>query len=285
MQGQLNGTHPPARELGWYLARGGKEYGPLTDRELAMLSDGGNLKENDLLWKQGFEEWKPATDVLPLARETPPSEPLAVTGAAASPNPDQGKASRLKSRLIEEIKQFAVIFAYLWLVFFVFLLHEWIVLADKSIGFQFYGLAAINALLLGKIMLVAERLRFAEQFHQGPLIYPILYKAVLFSGLLLAAYVLEALLVGAVKGKSVAESLPVIGGDTSAGVLAVAVLMSIALVPFFAFRELARALGGAELRALILERGAKREAALSEPYPAVETVEANSAAARGAATA
>ena len=272
MQGQLNGKHAPAREPGWYLARGGKEYGPLTDRELAMLSHGGNLKKNDLLWKHGFEEWRPANDVLPLAQEAPPSEPLAATGAAKSPNPDQRKASRLKSRLIEEVKQFAVIFVYLWLVFFVFLLHEWIVLADKSIGFQFYGLAA---LLLGKIMLIAERLRFAEQFHQGPLVYPILYKAVLFSGLLLVAYVLEALRVGAVKGKSVAESLPVIGGDTSTGVLAVAVLMSIALVPFFAFRELARALGAAELRALMLERSAKRDA------PAIKSVEANGAAASG----
>jgi hypothetical protein len=38
-----------------------------------------------------------------------------------------------------------MIFAYLWLVFLVFLVHEWIVLADHHIGFRFYGLAAINA--------------------------------------------------------------------------------------------------------------------------------------------
>jgi hypothetical protein len=66
--------------------------------------------------------------------------------------------------------------AYLWLVFFVFLVHEWIVLADNHIGFRFYGLAAINALVLSKIMLIAEGLRFGERFDNKPLIVPIAYK-------------------------------------------------------------------------------------------------------------
>ena len=54
----------------------------------------------------------------------------------------------LKARLYEEVKRFLMIFANLWLVFVVFLVHEWIVLADNHIGFKFYGLAAINALVL-----------------------------------------------------------------------------------------------------------------------------------------
>src|SRR6478672_329923 len=37
----------------------------------------------------------------------------------------------LKARLYEEVKRFLMIFAYLWLVFVVFLVHEWIVLADN----------------------------------------------------------------------------------------------------------------------------------------------------------
>ena len=62
----------------------------------------------------------------------------------------------LKAKLYDELRKFLMIFAYLWLVFFVFLVHEWVILADNHIGFRFYGLAVINALVLSKIMLIAE---------------------------------------------------------------------------------------------------------------------------------
>ena len=101
-----------------------------------------------------------------------------------------------------------MIFAYLWLVFLVFFIHEWIVLADNHISFKFYGLAAINALVLSKIMLIAEELGFAERFEKGPLIVPIIYKSFLFSALLVAAYILEEIIVGLFHGKGVSESLP-----------------------------------------------------------------------------
>jgi hypothetical protein len=47
------------------------------------------------------------------------------------------RAPSLKARLYDELRRFLMIFAYLWLVFFVFLVHEWIVLADNHIGFRF----------------------------------------------------------------------------------------------------------------------------------------------------
>jgi hypothetical protein len=158
----------------------------------------------------------------------------------------------LKARLYEEVKRFLMIFAYLWLVFVVFLVHEWIVLANNHIGFKFYGLAAINALVLSKIMLVAEELGFAERFEHRPLIVPIVYKSVLFSALLVAAYILEEIIVGLFHGKGVSESLPALGGGGLVGTLCVAAILCIALIPFFAFREIALVVGEAEFRTLML---------------------------------
>ena len=43
-------------ESEWHLARGGKEYGPITDRELFRLAEQGTLQPDDLLWKRGFED-------------------------------------------------------------------------------------------------------------------------------------------------------------------------------------------------------------------------------------
>ena len=48
------------------------------------------------------------------------------------PKPSLG----VKAKLYDELKRFLMIFAYLWLVFLVFLVHEWIVLADNHIGFN-----------------------------------------------------------------------------------------------------------------------------------------------------
>jgi hypothetical protein len=132
-------------------------------------------------------------------------------------------------------------------------------LADQHIGFRFYGLAAINALVLSKIMLIAEGLGFAKRFENRPLIVPIIYKSVLFSFLLVTAYILEEFILGQFHGKSAADSFPVLGGGGLIGSLCVTALLCIALVPFFAFREIARTVGEAEFRTPMLGPS-KREA-------------------------
>ena len=47
----------------WYLARGDKQYGPLGNRELLLLAERGELKQDDLLWRPGFSSWKPAREI------------------------------------------------------------------------------------------------------------------------------------------------------------------------------------------------------------------------------
>ena len=161
----------------------------------------------------------------------------------------------LRAKAVEELIKFLILFAYLWIIFLVFFVHEWIVLAHNHIGFKFYGLAAINSLVLAKIMLIAEDMRFTKAFERGSLISPIAYKSALFSVLLISAYLLEEVTVGAFRGKGLAESFPRVGDGTVWGILAMAFVLCLALVPFFAFREMARVMGPANFRALILKRG------------------------------
>jgi hypothetical protein len=265
MQEHKLGGDSRRRATSWYLSRGNERYGPLADRELLLLAERGGLQSDDLLWKPGFTSWKSVQAVCasittpknasPQDAEYLPtgetSNGEAETAEAAISETPKPKAS-LKTRLYDELRRFLMIFAYLWLVFLVFLVHEWIVLADHHIGFRFYGLAAINALVLSKIMLIAEELGFAERFENGPLIVPIVYKSVLFSLLLVTAYILEEIVFGQFRGKGVAESFPTLGGGGMAGTLCVTALLCIALVPFFAFREIARTVGEAEFRTLML---------------------------------
>ena len=45
----------------WFLARDGRQYGPITQRELDALQTMGELRPNDLLWREGWQTWKTAT--------------------------------------------------------------------------------------------------------------------------------------------------------------------------------------------------------------------------------
>ncbi|HAH64094.1 MAG TPA: hypothetical protein DCL72_01140, partial [Rhizobiales bacterium] len=153
--------------------------------------------------------------------------------------------SRVLDIVVREVKKFGTLFLYLALVFGLFTLHQWVVLASNHISYVFYGASVINALILAKIMLVAEALHFGERFRDKPLAYPILYKSVAFGLMLVIAYVAEEVIVGLLKGESLAQSAPELGGGTPAGIAAIALIMCVALIPFFAFKELRRVYGGA----------------------------------------
>ena len=49
----------------WYLSRDGKQHGPFSDADLANFSQLGQLQANDLLWREGFSDWRPAATVFP----------------------------------------------------------------------------------------------------------------------------------------------------------------------------------------------------------------------------
>ena len=145
---------------------------PLADRELLLLAERGGLKTDDLLWRPGFKSWTPVREVCeagtcsgadPFTRQMEVANDADVS-ASASAGFGREKPS-LRARLLKELKSFLIMFAYLWLVFSVFLVHEWTVLASHQIGFRFYELAVVNALVLSKIMLIAEALRFAERLR------------------------------------------------------------------------------------------------------------------------
>lgn len=106
-------------------------------------------------------------------------------------------------------------------------------------------------------MLVAEDLHLGENFKDRPLVYPILYKAFLFAIVFICFDLAEEVLVGLVGGKTIAQSIPDIGGGSPSGVLYVAIILAVGLIPFFAFREIGRVIGKHELRSLIFTDGAR----------------------------
>lgn len=154
-----------------------------------------------------------------------------------------------------ETKRLIAIVLYLWVTFGLYVLCETIVLGEWHINFASHGFAIINAIVLAKVLLVAEDFNFADGFKDKPLVYPILYKAFAFAVLFVATHIIESELLGLWHGKGAIASFPPIGGGTVQGFLCVVALMFVALIPFFAFREIGRVIGEDKLWDMIFKRG------------------------------
>jgi hypothetical protein len=135
---------------------------------------------------------------------------------------------------------------YLWLAFGSFVLFERIIRGQMSLGFESQGFALINALVLAKVMLIAEDLDLGRRMRGQPLAVVALGEAVLFVLVFIAFHVLERLVVGLLHGSTLAPSVPAFAGREFAGLATVAVLLFVVLIPFFAFRDTGRALGPGE---------------------------------------
>jgi hypothetical protein len=55
----------------WHLSRGNEKHGPISDRELLLLAELGQLRDDDLLWRPGFDGWRTANS-LPGVLNPPP---------------------------------------------------------------------------------------------------------------------------------------------------------------------------------------------------------------------
>lgn len=83
-------------DIQWFIARDGKQHGPVSDLELKKIVELAHLKPTDLVWRQGFADWRAASSVFPglAAPASSPapqpqassfSAPAAAKPAAASP--------------------------------------------------------------------------------------------------------------------------------------------------------------------------------------------------------
>ena len=80
----------------WYIARDGQQFGPLNDAEMARFVELGHLQPTDLLWREGFPDWRPAMVVFPPARK---SAAAPRTGPPMRPAPTQPQAAKYQAPL------------------------------------------------------------------------------------------------------------------------------------------------------------------------------------------
>ena len=77
--------------------------------------------------------------------------------------------------------------------------------------------------------------------------------------LFIVFHVLESIIVGVAHGKTIAASFPELAGGHLQGIIALELIVSVSLVPFFAFREGSRELGEGRLMRLLMGRRGRRD--------------------------
>jgi hypothetical protein len=163
------------------------------------------------------------------------------------------KTMGAKHKLVHELRRLVGNFLYLASFFMVFRLYTNLVLQEYEISYFHYGLTLLKSLALAKIILTGEALGLGKTSRVRPLITLTVYFAVVFSLFALAFELLEHLILGWFHGKSPAAVFAEILEKGWPHLLAMTMVVFVAFLPFFAFRETARALGEGKLQDLFLK--------------------------------
>jgi hypothetical protein len=166
------------------------------------------------------------------------------------------KQAGWKEKAIHELTGFWINFVYLAFVFLSFTTYRRLILAEYHVSYLNYGIAAIEAVVLAKIILMGEAARIGRRYEDRPLIVPTLHKTIVFALWVVAFKVLEHMIEGLVRGKGLAGGVHDLLSKNGYEILANVLVIVSALVPFFAVKELGRVLGREKLQALFFRRRA-----------------------------
>ncbi|MDE1177051.1 MAG: hypothetical protein PW789_10660 [Edaphobacter sp.] len=164
----------------------------------------------------------------------------------ASPNPPA--APGFKQRAARELKNYAAVSAYLAILFCAVTTYTALLLRryDESDTLT-YTFALLNALVIGKVILLGEMLHLGRRVESRPLYQSVLLKSLLFALLVFLFHLLEEFIKRLVHGKPAGTVLEELELER---LIARSIIIFCAFVPLFAFRELHRVLGEEKLHSI-----------------------------------
>ena len=170
-------------------------------------------------------------------------------------NSQRDSQSSLKHRLVDEGKQFLIIFLYFLLCLGLMVNYKRAILADYGINYLDYGYAILEALILSKIILIGHLWRLEKRrFMDKPLIYTTLYSALIFSLLVICFNVIEKVIEGWLHHKEVAETFHEMLSKGWYEMLAKCLFIFVIFIPYFAFRGVGELVGQGKLLELFFHK-------------------------------
>lgn len=164
------------------------------------------------------------------------------------------KIADLKDKVRHSMIEYGINVIYLTLMFAAFTEYRRLLLAAHDISYTNYGVAVIEALVLGKVIMIGGVFHLGRGLEKMPLIYPALYKTVVFSIFVAVFKVIEHVIRVLWNGGGLTESLFEYSGSELYGVLANSVVVFVAFIPFFAVKEMGRVMGEKKVRTLFFQK-------------------------------
>lgn len=158
-----------------------------------------------------------------------------------------------KQKAKREFIRYWINVVYLAIFFGLFAWYRRLILAHYEIKYLKYGVAILEAVVLAKVVMVADMMGVGRKlFQDKPLIYPTLYKSVLFSLFVGIFAIAEDTVSGLFRGEGLRGWLIEIQDEGKYEFLARCLMVFVAFIPYFAFKELAKLFGEGKLGKLFL---------------------------------
>lgn len=159
----------------------------------------------------------------------------------------------LTTRLLEELRRYALVSTYLFVCFSVLLLFR-----DSASGMEQgglnYGLALVKALVLGKFLLIGDIIKAGSRADAQPLLHRVLWKSLAMLVVLIVLVCIEELVVGWFHDQTLAQTVREFRERRWLQDLAPILMMLLVLIPLVGISEIYRQLGPDKFRALWLDR-------------------------------
>ena len=182
-------------------------------------------------------------------------------------NSSEKKKGNLKEKIFHEFVEYWINFTYLTLVFAAFTQYRRFILAAHDIAYTEYGFAVIKALILAKVIMIGAVFRLGRGLEGKPLIYPTLYKTIVFTLFLALFTTLEHVIMGIWHGEGLTGGLVEFLEKGPHELVANSLVLFVAFIPFFGVKELGRVLGQDKIMALFFR---KRTGKVSDSGPESE---------------
>lgn len=233
----------------WHALRPEARSAGLRWNDLRTLAARQQLRSDDYVWHPTWPNWRPAKDVPGLIENHVLSPHLSLESTSTP-------QKNIKERARHELRSYLIITAYVWAIISLLRLHQDVLAETYHITFESQGRAIVLALILGKVVLIAEALRLGDFFSNRFPALAVAIRSIFFAAAILMFHACEEIVVGLWNGKDVPTVVAELSPDVMMRSLLLALMMAIALVPYFLIKEIEKRTGQSDL--LLLAVGLKR---------------------------
>ena len=166
-----------------------------------------------------------------------------------------GPKTGWKQKLLHEMTEYWINVAYLTILFAVFTSYRRLLLADFDIGYANWGVSFLKALFLAKVIMIGSAFHSGRALESKPLVFLTLYKSALFTLWVFIFTIVESAIRGFIHGKGLAGALDHVLSEGVHVFYAKCLVVFVAFIPFFAFKELSRVFGKGVIWRLFFRKG------------------------------